>query len=636
MLPIEKTTGPATAAVDRSSSALTVNQVTHELNEEARNLLSKGAFQRIDTQVGKGVGLLSFILAAASTPWTAWAWFFVGAGAITWATAVGEEKDSTGVIRPTPLSFTVDDILAGLVKVPVARRRKPNAFDHLSDADKARYYLCTDFRDEMAQRLAAADELSREPLMLRASNYLEENYREYFVEGQSHFRLYTPEPVFKQIATEMVGMLPGGAGDESIAVPEPLKPLKPVVSNPTPPPTPTSPPPAPLRPVPRPAAAIEVEVEQVALIPDSSEQPTPVLEKISLEVDSPPTKQAGASDGSKASLDDHLPQRGFNPVVLVQTPISLVWGSQGSGKTTLVEYLVYWCKSKKWVVTVADPHHQKGNWKGLTVRGKSRDMADCNDVLQEALDLAQTRYDERATVGTQTEEFKPTIYVLEEFTNWAGKCTKASEFIESACQDFRKVNIHVLIISHGRTLTATGGAKGMAETFKKGTLQLELKSKISAVELPDGTMTNLPRPTGKGIFSAFGAAGQEVLIPDLRGCLDIKDASEPGTSPVAEEEKKTPAPPAANPPVASGSLLRGFIREMESQQPVPEAIIALLRWLDNRSGEDWFTEEQIKGCKSLREFGYGRVATRTQALQLLLFKKVIKQVEGEDKTYLVV
>lgn len=199
---------------------------------------------------------------------------------------------------------------------------------------------------------------------------------------------------------------------------------------------------------------------------------------------------------------------------LIYPPLVLLWGSQGSGKTTAANWIIYKAASDGWLVCVADPHYAAGDWPGLPVYGKAANYQECDDVLAAAMSESAKRYQERAEKGTKPYEFQQILIVLEEFTNWSSECELSSDFIKKATKDFRKVGIHILVVSHGQTLTATGGAKGLRETFDKGSVKVELFSQMTTVTL-GGKEQKRPRPTGICSYTVMGAEQGQFKVPDL-------------------------------------------------------------------------------------------------------------------------
>jgi len=70
--------------------------------------------------------------------------------------------------------------------------------------------------------------------------------------------------------------------------------------------------------------------------------------------------------------------------------------------------------------------------------------------------------------------FPPLTLVCDEFTNWAGRCSAAGEFFQSALSDIRKAKMFGLIVSHTRTMAGLANAAGMAKLRDEALLEIEL------------------------------------------------------------------------------------------------------------------------------------------------------------------
>jgi hypothetical protein len=147
-----------------------------------------------------------------------------------------------------------------------------------------------------------------------------------------------------------------------------------------------------------------------------------------------------------------------------------------------------------------------GAWAGVPAHGAGMDYRALDDRLMAFEELCRDRYAQFSS----TPDFnpRPKTLVAEEFTNWAQRCETAAEFFAASLSDNRKVKPHVVYISHGRTLTALGNAKGMADMRDRGLLEIELVGSIGT----NGQAT----PSGKAKIRYPGeAAWQEVQVPDL-------------------------------------------------------------------------------------------------------------------------
>ncbi len=129
----------------------------------------------------------------------------------------------------------------------------------------------------------------------------------------------------------------------------------------------------------------------------------------------------------------------------------LVWGEQGSGKTTFIQFLAL-CRMVLFghKVTVSDPHAHLNHWlKCFEVVGKEFDYSE--------IDRALSAYYQRLKSNDQ-----PTTSIWDEVTKYEENCDPhlSGQFLKSILSDVRKVEEFPVILSHGNTLSALGGGKG--------------------------------------------------------------------------------------------------------------------------------------------------------------------------------
>jgi hypothetical protein len=227
----------------------------------------------------------------------------------------------------------------------------------------------------------------------------------------------------------------------------------------------------------------------------------------------PATIPTQPSPSVKKQITQYTPDLAHNDAsryawidTVLNAPAVLLFGPQGSGKSTLAEYLVQQRLTAGHDVEILDPHLKFGAWAGVPAHGAGMDYRALDDRLMAFEELCRDRYAQFSS----TPDFnpRPKTLVAEEFTNWAQRCENAAEFFAASLSDNRKVKLHVVYISHGRTLTALGNAKGMADMRDRGLLEIEL---IGAVGT-NGQAT----PSGKAKIRYPGdAAWQEVQVPDL-------------------------------------------------------------------------------------------------------------------------
>ena len=176
----------------------------------------------------------------------------------------------------------------------------------------------------------------------------------------------------------------------------------------------------------------------------------------------------------------------------------MIFGSQGSGKTSFVEWYAKRKAEMGHEVIILDPHKKYGAWEGLCVVGGGRDY----DAVNKELTRLDTKISERYIDYDQLADFnpRPITVICEEFTKWKSKCSNADPFFETSLTDIRKVGIQVVFVAHTKTMSGLTGQKGLSDTFKTGVDMLELITET--IECADGL--ERPRPSGKGNLKLTG------------------------------------------------------------------------------------------------------------------------------------
>lgn len=164
---------------------------------------------------------------------------------------------------------------------------------------------------------------------------------------------------------------------------------------------------------------------------------------------------------------------------LLGYPNILVWGPQGSGKTSFAEWLVAERLKRGHEVIICDPHREYGQWEGLRIVGDGMDYEAIDKELVSFTSKIVERYKNRSKIKGYNPQ--PITIVCDEFTNWSERCEGAPEFSAQCQTDIRKINLHALFISHDNTNGATGGKRGMAKARKAGQLEIELEAKVHPV-----------------------------------------------------------------------------------------------------------------------------------------------------------
>jgi hypothetical protein len=191
---------------------------------------------------------------------------------------------------------------------------------------------------------------------------------------------------------------------------------------------------------------------------------------------------------------------------LMNYPSVLIYGPPGSGKSTLAEWLVYQRAHLGHEVEILDPHRAAGQWAGLPVYGDGLDYPAIDARLAAFRRMVTARYQHRAT----SEGFAPSplTVLAEEFTQWATHCENSADFFAISVSDIRKVNAHVIYVSHARTLTGLGGAKGLAKARDSALLEVQLFAQVDP-------LTGKATPTGHAEIRYPGGSVQPVRVPHL-------------------------------------------------------------------------------------------------------------------------
>jgi energy-coupling factor transporter ATP-binding protein EcfA2 len=194
---------------------------------------------------------------------------------------------------------------------------------------------------------------------------------------------------------------------------------------------------------------------------------------------------------------------------LLEYPSILIYGGQGSGKSTLLRYLIRLRYGRGHQIKILDPHYKAGDWKGLEVFGKGMNYREIDLEIKKILRLIKSRYSQFSEI--ENIAFPPITIVCEEMIAWIDEVSAAGEFFRASLSDIRKVGVHVVFVSHNRTLTSLGGSSGLAKTRDSALLELELETKVSEE-------TGKASPTFRGklkLPSTDRKIEQEVDVPQL-------------------------------------------------------------------------------------------------------------------------
>lgn len=189
---------------------------------------------------------------------------------------------------------------------------------------------------------------------------------------------------------------------------------------------------------------------------------------------------------------------------LLNASFVLIIGEQGSGKTTLAKMIGKERQNAGHSIQVVDPHGSAAEWDGWEIVGAGRNFSAINKFMK-SFDEGITADYEAYSKGQR--EFPHRSVIGDELTQWGDKCESAPDFITSSCSDIRKVNRHVILISHADTIDKLGGAKGLRKTIDQSAIKLILESEMNA----DGSYT----PTGFGWLNFPRKSAIRVRIPQL-------------------------------------------------------------------------------------------------------------------------
>ena len=143
-------------------------------------------------------------------------------------------------------------------------------------------------------------------------------------------------------------------------------------------------------------------------------------------------------------------------------PHILVLGETGSGKSTLVKFLVANAVAPSLVL---DSHAAPDDWQSMTVIGMGRNYDAIGEEVERLVALMDARYEAR---GEGQKIFEPFIVILDEFPACVANLGKAfTENIMLLVRESRKVAIRLIVLSQGAEVKALGieGQGSIRECF---------------------------------------------------------------------------------------------------------------------------------------------------------------------------
>ncbi|NJR61236.1 MAG: ATP-binding protein [Cyanobacteria bacterium CRU_2_1] len=201
---------------------------------------------------------------------------------------------------------------------------------------------------------------------------------------------------------------------------------------------------------------------------------------------------------------------------LIHFPAMLLYGAQGSGKTTLAKAIGQARASAGHQVKVLDPHGDPAEWEPWKLVGAGMEY---EAIQGELLDFQGAIERDYKAFAKGKRDFPHQTLIADEFTNWSGRLNSevAIAFLKTCLTDIRKVGKHAIFVSHANTLEAgLAGAGGLAKLRDSGMVQLELFSEPRS----DGKA----HPTGYGSLKIPGKPAELVRIPNLSAPLQLPAA----------------------------------------------------------------------------------------------------------------
>jgi hypothetical protein len=169
-------------------------------------------------------------------------------------------------------------------------------------------------------------------------------------------------------------------------------------------------------------------------------------------------------------------------------------------------------------VIALDPHAHPAKWPGCEVVGGGLNFGQIEAAIEQLQRLREQRYEQIRTGAIEPCKFPPITFVMEELTDWKSEVGNVDLLILKA-GDYRKANIHLLMVTHGDSMSQIGAPTGSNEIIKNCVTKLRLFSKPGA----DGK----PIPAFKGELAYPLQAPIAVSIPRFATAAPTPQAQAP-------------------------------------------------------------------------------------------------------------
>jgi hypothetical protein len=199
---------------------------------------------------------------------------------------------------------------------------------------------------------------------------------------------------------------------------------------------------------------------------------------------------------------------------LISPSALLIFGGDGSGKTTFTLDVIRQRQDKGHRTIALDPHAHPGKWPGCEVIGGGLGFPEIKKTIANLQILIHQRYSKIQTGDVKPCGFQPITLVCEEMTDWVSSVDNA-ELLILKMGDYRKVNLHLIMVAHGDTMSQIAAPQGSNEVIKNCLTKLRLFSKPGK--------NGEPVPAFKGQFK-----------PPLQNSVDVEI---PQVTPITSKER---------------------------------------------------------------------------------------------------
>jgi ABC-type cobalamin/Fe3+-siderophores transport system ATPase subunit len=168
------------------------------------------------------------------------------------------------------------------------------------------------------------------------------------------------------------------------------------------------------------------------------------------------------SQQSIAVLEASVEVEPISVTEALNKPHIMLLGETGSGKSTLVKYLVSQTQS---ATLVLDSHAAPDDWNNMDVIGMGRDYKAIGDEVANLVKLMNQRYAKRSD---GQKSFEPLIVIIDEFPACVANLGKSfTANIMLLVRESRKVSIRLIILAQGSEVKTLGieGQGAIRECF---------------------------------------------------------------------------------------------------------------------------------------------------------------------------